>query len=139
MAILFNNESLADYHEQLPVRRDDDFNNRQTVEQALIGGDASGKLPTTLEELKADPKVEAAWNNMPPSEQRRYLGVMAKLDRQDVAMTPDRLKEYQRLKGEAQSDPASFLNEDVVGANLPVNVKKGTNQRSGEEEGECRS
>ena len=70
-----------------------------------MGGDQQGNLPTTLDQLKADPKVDAAWNNLEPSEQRRYLGVMAKLDKSDVAMTPERLKEYQRLKGEAQSDP----------------------------------
>jgi hypothetical protein len=39
-------------------------------------------------------------------------------------MTEPRLKEYQRLKGEAQSDPAGFLDEDIINANLPMSAKK---------------
>lgn len=116
---------IADFHQTLQVRRDDSFNNRQTIEAALIGGDQKGNLPTSLEQLKnQSPQVEVAWDNLQPSEQRKYLSVMAKLDRSDVAMTPERLKEYQRLKGESQSNPAAFLDEDVVGANLPISVRK---------------
>jgi hypothetical protein len=52
------------------------------------------------------------------------MGVMATMAKSDVAMTDARLKEYQRLKGEAQKDPAAFLDEDVVSADLPMSAKK---------------
>ena len=116
---------IADYHQTLQVRRDDEFNTRQTVESALVSGDANGKLPTTVDELKSiSPQVEAAWNNMQPSDQRKYMNVMAHLDKNDSVMTEPRLKEYQRLKGEAQADPAAFLDEDIISANLPMSAKK---------------
>lgn len=125
MADFSQDRITADYHQNLQVRRDDEFNNRQSVESALVSGDQQGKLPTTVDELKAtSPQVEAAWNNMQPSDQRKYMGIMAHLDKNDTAMTEPRLKEYQRLKGEAQSDPASFLNEDVISADLPMSAKK---------------
>ena len=40
--------------------------NRQTIEQALMGGQdqgaGAGKLPTTVEEITADPEAAEAWD-----------------------------------------------------------------------------
>jgi hypothetical protein len=125
MADFAQDRITYDYHQNLQITRDDEFHNRMSVEQALIGGDQQGKLPTSPDELKAiSPQTEAAWNAMQPSDQRKYMNVMATMNKQDVAMTEPRLKEYQRLKGEAQSDPAAFMDEDVIGANLPIAAKK---------------
>lgn len=125
MADFAQDRVTADYHQNLQIKRDDEFNTRQTVESALVGGDSTGKLPTTVDELKAiSPQTEAAWNQMQPSDQRKYMNIMAKLDNNDSVMTEPRLKEYQRLKGEAQSDPSSFLDEDIISANLPMSAKK---------------
>jgi hypothetical protein len=125
MADFAEQRITADYHLNRQIEFDDQFHNRMSVETALVSGNQQGKLPTNPDELKAiSPEVEAAWNNMRPDEQRKYMSIMATTSRQDVAMTDTRLKEYQRLKGEAQSDPAAFLDEDVVGADLPMSAKK---------------
>lgn len=115
---------ISDRNRTVAIKRDDTWNNRQTVEGGLIGGD-SGKLPTTVDELRQmSPEIDAAWDKLPAAEQRRYLGVLAKNNRQDNTMTPERLTEYRRLKGLAYSDPAAFMDVDIVGADLPTGAKK---------------
>jgi hypothetical protein len=115
----------SDHNRVLSAKRDDDYKNRQTVEGGLIGGDKGGKIPTTVEELKGQgPEVEAAWQKMQDSDKRRYMTVLAHNAKGDTAWTQDNLIEYQRLKGMAQSDPAAFMDTDVVGAALPMSARK---------------
>ena len=117
--------AVSDHNMQLAAKRDDDYQNRQSVEGALVGAKGDGKLPTSVDELKAlGPDVEAAWQKMQPSDKMRYMNIMARSAKGDVAMTQDRLTEYQRLKGMAQSDPAAFLDTDVIGADLPMSARK---------------
>lgn len=113
----------ADNSRQAAIKRDDQFNSRQSVESGLMGGQ-DGKLPTTLDELTADPKVADAWTRLEPSTQRRYLGVLAHNAKGDTAWTTENLKTYQQLKGQAQADPAEFIDTDVIGTNLPISAKK---------------
>lgn len=113
----------ADASSQLRIKRDDDFNNRQSVESGLMGGQ-DGKLPTTLDELTADPKTADAWSKLEPSVQRRYLGVLAHNAKGDTAWTAENLKTYQQFKGQAQADPAEFIDTDVIGTSLPISAKK---------------
>lgn len=116
-------EVEATYNRQQAIRRNDQFEARQAVETALMG-DAQGKLPTTLDELKADPKAEAAWNTLDASQQRKYLGVLANNSKEDKGWSEDRLRNYQKLKGMSQGDPAEFLGHDVIAEDLPNSAKR---------------
>lgn len=113
----------TDHNQQVAIRRDDEFTNRQTIESSLMGG-KDGKLPSTLEELTADPKAADAWQRLQPSVQRRYLGVLAKNAKGDHNWTDDTLKQYQQFKGQAQTDPADFVDSDVIGTDLPNGAKR---------------
>lgn len=113
----------TDNDRAIAVRRDTEFQNRQTIEEGLMGGQ-SGKLPTTVEELTADPKSQQAWEELLPSTQRRYLNVLSRNAKGDTNWTDASLREYQRLKGQAAADPASFLDMDVVGTDLPNSAKR---------------
>jgi hypothetical protein len=113
----------TDHNRQVAIKRDDEFNNRQVIETSLMGQD-DGKLPTTIEEITADPKAEAAWNALLPSTQRRYMGVLAKNAKGDHNWTDATLKSYQAFKGMAQANPAEFLDQDVIGSDLPNSAKK---------------
>lgn len=113
----------SDHNRSVAIRRDDEFQNRQVVETSLMGGQ-DGKLPTTVEEITADPKAEQAWNALLPSTQRRYMGVLARNAKGDHNWTDDTLREYQKIKGIAQADPATFLDQDIVGTDLPNTAKK---------------
>lgn len=117
------NRIESDNNRLAAIKRDDTFNNRQSVEGGLMGGQ-DGKLPTTLDELTADPKVADAWSKLDPSVQRRYLGVLAHNAKGDTSWTTENLKSYQQLKGMAQADPADFIDTDVIGTSLPLSAKK---------------
>lgn len=129
-----NDPLMGDYAEQRiitdtnktnAIKRDDEWNNKQAVENVLVTGGPDGKIPTSVEELKAaDPKAEAAFNAMLPSDQRKYMKVLAQNAKGDTAFTDEKLREYARLKGMAQTDPAEFLSQDVVSADLPISARK---------------
>lgn len=113
----------TDYDRGIAVKKDEEFQNRQVIEDGLMGGQ-SGKLPSTLEELTADPRNAEAWEKLLPSTQRRYLGVLARNAKGDTNWTDQSLRQYQKIKGEAASDPATFLDFDVVGTDLPNSAKR---------------
>src|SRR5207237_10000790 len=99
----------ADHNKQLAIRRDDEFANRQTIEQALMGGQdqgaGAGKLPTTVEEITADPEAAEAWEKLQPGNRRRYMGVLASNAKGDHGWTDRTPRQYQQLKGLHQTDP----------------------------------
>lgn len=114
-----------DYNLQESVKRNDDFNNKQTVESGIVGMLGNGKLPTNVEELKAtSPEASQAWDNLEPSKQRQYLQYLAKNAKGDRALTQDGLKRWSELKGMAQADPAGFLDTNILAEDLPVSVQK---------------
>lgn len=113
----------TDHNRAVAVKRDDEFQNRQTIETSLMGQEG-GKLPTTVEEITADPKAEAAWNALLPSTQRRYMGVLARNAKGDHNWTDTTLRVYQGFKGMAQANPAEFLDQDVIGSELPNSAKR---------------
>lgn len=129
-----NDPLLADYTEsqiisthnrQIAVNRDDTWNNRQTVVGGLVGGGQNGKLPTTVEELKQiSPEIEAAWQKLPNTIKQQYMGVLARNAKGDTAMTEDKLRTYQELKGMAQTNPAEFLDKDIISMDLPLRERK---------------
>lgn len=113
----------TDYDRGIAIKKDEEFQNRQVIEDGLMGGQ-SGRLPSTLEELNADPRNAEAWEKLLPSTQRRYMGVLARNAKGDTNWTDASLRNYQRIKGEAASDPATFLDFDVVGSDLPNSAKR---------------
>lgn len=116
---------VQDHNVHLAAKRDDDYTNRQTIEGGIIGAKGTGKLPTTVDDLKAQgPEVEAAWQKLPDSDKNRYMNYLARNAKGDTAWNQDNLTEYQRLKGMAQSNPSQFLDTDVIGANLPMSARK---------------
>lgn len=113
----------ADHNRVVQVKRDDQYAARQTIETGLMGQEG-GKLPTTVEELNTDPKTAEAWDRLEPSAQRRYMGILARNAKGDHAWTDEGLRQYQTIKGQAQVDPAGFLDFDVVGTDLPNSAKR---------------
>jgi hypothetical protein len=113
----------TDHDRTVAIKRDTEFQNRQVVEDALMGG-KDGKLPTTVEDLTNTPEKAQAWQDLLPSNQRRYMNVLSRNAKGDTNWTDTSLREYQRLKGQAMADPASFLDMDVVGTELPISAKR---------------
>lgn len=119
------NQVEATHNRDRRIILDAVYQNRQTVEGGLMGGFGDGKIPTSVDELKAlDPKVEAAWGQLDNATQRRYLGVLAKNAKGDTSWTTENLRTYQGLKGMAASDPAQFLDTDIIGQALPMSARR---------------
>jgi hypothetical protein len=115
---------MTDHNRVIAIKKDDEFNNRQTIENGLMGG-REGKLPTTVEELTADPKASEAWEKLLPQTQRRYMKVLAgNAEGGDIAWSDESLRKYQNLKGQAASNPADFIDLDVVSERLPNSAKR---------------
>lgn len=115
----------ADYNQQRRIKMDDEYNNKQVIENVLMGDPQTGKLPTTVEEIKhSSAEAEAAWNALPSDKQRRYLNVMTHNAKGDFGWTEAGLRRYQTLKGQAQDDPSAFLEHDVVSEKLPWSARR---------------
>src|SRR5215469_10857002 len=94
------NRIESDFNRSKAIQRDFDFTNRNIVDSALVGGpNGNGKIPTTVEELRADPQVSAAYDALPPARQRTYLRELAQNAKGDMAWNADSLRRYQELKG----------------------------------------
>jgi hypothetical protein len=113
-----------DYAHDQAITKNDVLNDKQTISGALVGTVTSGKVPTSLEELTLDPEVKKAWDNLPATDQLHYLDILSRNAKGDYAMTPDGLREYARLKGEAAEDPSAFLEEDIIGKKMPIATRK---------------
>lgn len=116
---------ITQYNKELALRRDTDFQNEQTIANTLLSGiGPDKKLPTTVEELRLDPNASQAWDALEaqhPTELKKFLNQMASNAKGDVAMTGDRLNEWQKLSGEAIADPEKFVSdtEDLSKLDLP--------------------
>jgi len=98
----------AMHHREKAAQADEDFRNTNTVNGALVGN--FGKIPTTVDELKASsPDVARAWDNLNETQQKKIIKDLGR-----VKAVKDDLTVYQRLTGMAQEDPAEFLSHDVL-------------------------
>lgn len=118
------------HNNQMRIQREDEFNNRQTIENALVTGQQNGAMPTTVEDLTIDPDVKLAWDALKPSDQRKYMGVLAKNAKGDIAWTPDSLKSYQKMVGAAidpmrsPEDTEEFMKTDITTMDIPISAKR---------------
>lgn len=112
----------SQWHTNLADQRDLDFRNRSAVESGILGlGLEQGqKIPTNVDELRAiSPEMQQAYDNLPNDQKARVLSSLAKNAKQDYPMTQQNFQTFTQLKGEAENDPAAFLNRDVVDMELP--------------------
>lgn len=115
---------IADWNQSRTVKKDFDLENKNTLSTALMGGfDPQAKLPTTVEELTADPKARAAWEQTEPKDQRPYLKALSQNAKGDQGWTNDSLRRNLQLKGLAQADPKAFMEINVLDENLPNSAK----------------
>jgi len=97
----------TDHVNDLRIKKDTEFRNQQTIEDALMGG-KDGKIPSTLKSLITLPRSNRLWEDLLPSHQRRYMGVLARNAKGDTNWTDTSLREYQRSKVVAATDPANI-------------------------------
>lgn len=114
----------ADHSQDMRVRINDEYSNRQVLADALMGG-KTGKLPTNLDELFANnPDAEQAWTNLPATRRQSFMRAMAQNAKGEVTWTDEGLRRYQTLKGMAATNPTDFLDTDVISEHLPNSAKR---------------
>ena len=100
------------YNEIKRQRREAETENLNTVYDGIMGNSSQGKVPTSVEELTMDPRINEAFNNLEPPKQFAMLKRM-----ENVANAQKRENseiEGRRLRGQAINDPTGFLKEDVL-------------------------
>src|SRR5574337_696740 len=83
------------HNNDVRIRNETVFSNEQTLWGQIVNGvGPNNQIPTTVDELTADPKAKEAWDWMAQNEPSRLKGVMAQLGQNakgEVAETPQRL------------------------------------------------
>jgi hypothetical protein len=100
------------YTEARRQRREAEAENLNTVYDGIMGNRSGGKVPTSVEELTADPQVAEAFNNLDPPKQYQMVKRL-----ENVAKAQQRESseiEGRRLRGMAINEPTKFLQEDVL-------------------------
>lgn len=114
----------AGYNRFKQIERQDNDVNRQTVEGALLGlNNPEGRIPATMDELRADPKAAAAYDAMKPTQKKQVLATLARNAKGDVTETPERRDRYHTLLGMAQTLPPEFLDTNVAAEDIPAKWK----------------
>lgn len=103
--------------------RDTEMGNITTVAAGVIG-DYGGKIPTTVEELRAlDPSVDKAWADLPPQKRSPVLKALANNAKGDYAADEKSYREYMKIRGMASSDSeeerSKFMGMSIVDLELP--------------------
>lgn len=124
MAEYTANAIRANYNQHKRDQTDTDNNNRLTVFSGINGDLSNGKMPTTVDELRAtSPEVAAAWDNLKPDKRRTLTTALANNAEGDYPNTEDNYRKYHQLLGMRNSqdvdDRTKFLNTDVVNEKLP--------------------
>lgn len=115
----------AQYNSMKQSKREFDIGNRNVISSSLMGElTPGGKLPTTVEELTADPKAEAAWSQMDPRARQGYMKALERNARGDVRMDENRFKRWNELKGLVQTNPLEFLDLDLTKEDLPIKTRQ---------------
>lgn len=114
----------SNYNNYKQIKNQDNEAARQTVEGALLGlNNPQGKVPSTMDELRADPAAATAFDRMKPMQQRAVLKTLAQNSKGDVTETPERRERYHELLGMSQTAPAEFLDQNMSAEDIPAKWK----------------
>jgi len=104
-------ESLFNQYKQIKVQENQQA--RQSVESAMLGlNNPNGKIPASMDELRADPEAAKAFDQLQPTQKKAVLAQLAKNSKGDVIETPERRDNFLTLRGMAITEPAKF--QDIM-------------------------
>jgi hypothetical protein len=115
------------------ITTDTNFQQAKTIYDAINNGvGPEHKLPTTSEELQADPTARQAWDYFAtndPTKLGAFRRALESNGKEDVGKTEERSEEYSKLRGMAiNPDTAKdFLALNVNGLDLPREWKRNLN------------
>lgn len=101
----FESQALTRHARDKSMAREAEYEARQTIEDALVPA-KDGKLVTSIEDVQ-DPKVQAAWDQLKPSQQNRYRRLMAQNAKGDYEATQENQLQYRSWIGKLTDPMAS--------------------------------
>lgn len=113
----------ANYNRAKTAHRDEQWTASQTIDKSLSGSfSSSGKLPTTIDELLANPEAQQAWQRLDEDKKRAKLNALRQNAKGERAWTEASTREALRLKGMAENDATllEFMNTDVMSLDMPL-------------------
>ena len=117
-------QALIRHSRDKSMAREAEYEARQTIEDALVPA-KDGKLVTSIEDVQ-DPKVQAAWDQLKPSQQNRYRRLMAQNAKGDYEATQENQLQYRSWLGKLTDPMASpeekrdALNQDFATMAMPA-------------------
>ena len=117
-------QALTRHSRDKSMAREAEYEARQTIEDALVPA-KDGKLVTSIEDVQ-DPKVQAAWDQLKPSQQNRYRRLMAQNAKGDYEATQENQLQYRSWLGKLTDPMASpeekrdALNQDFATLPMPA-------------------
>lgn len=124
----FRDRVLAEHRRDLQVAREDEFNRRQVIDDAIVPA-RDGKLVTSIEDIP-DPVVQEAWNNLQPSARLRYQKLFAQNAKGDYAPTNQNQEAYHQWLGRltdpqaSEDDREKALNADYATMPMPASQRQ---------------
>lgn len=117
--------TIAGFEQSRKIKNDITLTNKQTLDKSLMGGfNEGGMLPTTVEELTADPQARAAWEGVDESVRRSYRKALTQNAKGDQAWTDASQRRMLYLQGLSQADPREFIGIDIPSEKLPFSAKR---------------
>lgn len=125
-------QALIRHSRDKSMAREAEYEARQTIEDALVPA-KDGKLVTSIEDVQ-DPKVQAAWDQLKPSQQNRYRAIMARNAHGDYQETQENQIQYRNWIGKltdpmaSPDDKRDAMNQDFASMAMPWKQRQQLNQ-----------
>lgn len=111
----------TDHNHQMQIERSKTQEDIGTLDAGLRGERSQGKIPSTMEELLADPDSRKAYDALPEKEKLKIPAAIASYNRAVAVRTDQSV--MNRAKGMADEDPIKFLG-------MNFNFVEGLSQKS---------
>jgi hypothetical protein len=129
-ADIVSQHSEMQHSRDLQIQLDGERRNATTVASALLAG-PDGKLPMSVEELRQDPKIAAAYDGMSLPDQIKVQNhLQANITKGGYAFTPQSKADYMGFVGaynnpqRSPEDTDKLLNMDIMAQHWPTAEKK---------------
>lgn len=125
----FRDRVFADHSRDAQITRQEEFDNRHTVEAAIMTPDNFGKLPFSIVEIQ-DPAVHAAWEKLPEWLQAKFNAMLARNAKQEYAATPQNQAQFNQIYGKlkdpmiSDADRMEALNQNFSELAMPADQRR---------------
>lgn len=125
----FRDHVQAEHRRDEQIRRETEFNQYNSVSQAILTPDQDGKLITSIDQLH-DPKLQDAWNQLSGGKKEKLRDALVSNAQNEYADTPQSRQAYQQWIGRMKTvssaeDMKEILSAEFLSLHMPAPQKLG--------------